>query len=362
MRDCFSAGAKMLAMVSAAAFVAVTVIVLFLFNAEHEIFNPESYKRALLEQGFYDELPAQAAGQLASSLSAGGVEELGAAAVYFRSLKPQDWEIILSGLFTQEWLQSQMESAIDQFFSYLDSDRPALEIIVSLAEPKIRLQGEPGMRAFQQMLNAQPPCTQEQLLAMSQAALMNGIENMPICQPPEDLVADFRPEIQAGLNQVATSLPNEVNLGDRLLSAQPDSAGISPPDPRANLRRTRALIRISPLLPAALLLLITICGVRSLREWLLWWGIPLLLAGLAALGAGLIAGPLVSRWITEPFITAAELPPDLAQAVSGIVQSLAGSVLRSSMVPGGILALVGLAMALVGLVIRPRSPGFRRQG
>ncbi len=352
MRVYFSAGAKMLALASAAAFIAATMIVIYLFNAERQVFDPESYKRALLEQGFYADLPARVAGPLASALSAGGGEVLGGTAVYFRELEPQDWEIILSGLFTREWLRAQTESAIDQYFTYLDSDHPEPDIIVSLAEPKVRLQGEPGLRAFLQMLNAQPDCTQEQLLEIAQAALMNGIGDMPLCRPPEDLIDDFRPEIQAGLNQVAAALPSEVNLGQRPASAPADPTGPTQ-DPRANLRLARALIRLSPLLPAALLLSIALFGVRSFRGWLLWWGIPLLLAGLAALGAGLIAAPLVTRWIADALLTAADLPPEFLEAISGVAQSLTGSVLRASLAQSGFLALVGMGMSVVGLAIRP---------
>jgi hypothetical protein len=343
----------MLALAFAAAFIAVTAIILFLFNAERQVFNPESYKRALLERQIYDQLPALIAGQLASSMR----ETSAGAANYFRNLTRQDWEIILAGLLTPEWLRAQTEHAIDQYFAYLDSVEPAPRIIVSLVEVKVRLQGEPGMRAVMQMLRAQPDCTQEQLLSMAQEALFGGIENMPLCMPPQDLLDEFRPGLQAGLNELSAQVPNEVDLGSRIKGAPVDAPAAPPAeDPRPGIRRARVLIRLSPLLPAALILLVTVFAVRSFRDWLLWWGIPLLLAGLAALALGLVAAPLFSGWIEGIFSGNVDLPPELAALAAGVGQDLAGAAIRPAMLQGGLLALLGLAMSFLGLVIRPPAP------
>ncbi len=356
MRDFLTVSSRLIALAFGAAFVLTSAVVLLLWNADHQVFNPQAFKRALLEQKVYERLPSLVAEQLTVSLSRQPAGKESSLPVFFYNLKQQDWKIILSGLMTPQWLQAQAEGVIDQVFAYLDSVQPAPSIKVSLVELKIRFQGEPGMRAFFQMLHAQPACTQDQLAEIARAAILGNLENIPVCNPPEDLVSQFRPEIQQGLNQVAAMIPDEIDLGAQLQGA---TAGGAPAnDPRPIIRQARLLIRLSPLIPAALLLLVTVFGVRSLRDWLLWWGLLLLLAGLAALALGILAGPAISQYITNALsvgrVPGAGLAPGFAQVGASIGRALAAAAVHSTLLQATLIALIGFGMVVVGLLIRPR--------
>ncbi len=356
MRDFLTVSSRLIALAFGAAFVLTSAVVLLLWNADHQVFNPQAFKRALLEQKVYERLPSLVAEQLTVSLSRQPAGTNSGIPVFFYNLEQQDWEIILSGLMTPQWQQAQVEGVIDQVFASLDSDQAGLSIKVSLVELKIRFQGEPGMRAFLQMLHAQPACTQEQLAEIAQAALLGSPENIPLCNPPTDLVSQFRPEIQQGLNQVAAMIPDEIDLGAQLQGAV--AGGAPANDLRPDIRRARLLIRFSPLIPSALLLLVTLFGVRSLRGWLLWWGLLLLLAGLAALALGILAGPAIYYYIVNTLAAGGEagtgMVPGLIQVGAGIAQALAAAVVRSTLLQAALITLIGFGMVVVGLLIRPR--------
>ncbi len=74
------------------------------------------------------------------------------------------------------------------------------------------------------------------------------------------------------------AIPDQLTL----LSAPPQN------DPRDKLQTARMVMRLSPILPLGFLLLMTIITVRSLKNWLDWWGIPLFITGglTAFSGAG----------------------------------------------------------------------------
>jgi len=259
-------------------------------------------------------------------------------------------------LMTPQWLQGQTENAIDQVFAYLDSNQPEPSVKISLAEPKIRFQGEPGMRAFLQMLRAQPDCTPLQLMEIAHAALTGGLGNIPLCNPPEELIGQFQPEIQAGLSQVGAMLPTQVALEAQMLGS---TSGSPKNDPRPGLRAARLLIRLSPLLLAGLLLLVTIFAVRSIRDWLLWWGVLFLLSGLAALALGGLARALISQAISSALTPGGPagtgLVQGFAQIAADLGQALSTAVIRSTLVQALVIFAVGSGMAVLGLLIRPRS-------
>ena len=58
-------------------------------------------------------------------------------------------------------------------------------------------------------------------------------------------------------------------------------------DPQVMRQRIDTGIRFSPLLVLCLLLLVAVFGVRSLRGWLRWWGIPIFIAAFITLSAGI---------------------------------------------------------------------------
>lgn len=354
--------AKVFASIAAALFVIVTVVVLLLTNAERQLLSPDLYKRALVQQHIYERFPSLVAEQIAGQMTH-TAEQGGGPPAQIKQLSQADWEAILSDLVPARWLQIQAETAIDQAFSYLQSDAPAATVKVSLAEVKARVAGEEGVSAALRVVRSWPPCSDEQIAAWAGARL----EELPSCRPPEDVITAFAPQVKQLLGTVAAQeIPDELDLTQAFTGgigageALPSDATGLQDDPRLEFKRILLGVRLSPLLPVALLLLITLFGVRSFKGLLRWWGIPLLLAGV--LGVGLaFALPSMMNWaiansgVAEVADFAAR---GMVQAGLDLGRHVVRAIVNSIAVQAGVITLAGLAL----LGISGRVAGGPRRG
>lgn len=318
--------AKFIAFVFAVLLVVVAVAVLPLFNAGLHLFGPDVYKRALAEQNIYERIPALAAEQLDLQLhyTGPGLEEGEASTpepgegppVMFQNISRADWEQLLSTLLPADWLKAQTESALDQAFAMLESTDPESNVTISLVELKAHIGGEAGVAAFLQFVQAQPPCSTEELTAWDDA----GEAALPTCRPPEEILTAATPQIQAMLAEVVAGLPDEADLsqtfqgGGESAPGEPSvpNSGEPPPDPRTTLQLIRFVLRLSPSLPVALLLLVALFGASSGKALLRWWGIPLLAVGLIGVIEALMLVPAMQTGYAT--FAAGKIPPYISES------------------------------------------------
>ncbi|MBI1801992.1 MAG: hypothetical protein HYR71_10240, partial [Chloroflexi bacterium] len=275
----------------------------------------------------------------------------GGAPVYFIMLNGSDYEMIVSSLLPAGALQTMVEDVIGQAFAYLDFKTDTIKI--SLVALKQRATGDAGINVLLRLLRAQPACTAQQLAQW--AGLVGGasLGAMPICRVPDEIITGAAPLIRQGLAQILSTVPDEAVLLSAPQSG--NQAGQSAPgatsapqaeDPRVAIQRARTFISLSPLVPAALLLLVTVFGVRSRKGWLRWWGIPLLLAGLIGVGMALAAAPLAD-WAYPTYVVA-KLPPVVGpgarRMVGDRIRRIAGALAGSLGLSASIVALAGLAL------------------
>jgi len=120
----------------------------------------------------------------------------------------------------------------------------------------------------------------------------------------------------------------------------------------------RLAIRLSPLLPLALLLLVTLFGVRSLKGFLRWWGIPLLIVGvIAVVGAAMI--PLLLNWAIVTYgssLTTGLITPEVINLAIEMVSNVIGSLALAILIQAAILALLGLVFIIVSFFVKKRQP------
>ncbi|MCK7480869.1 MAG: hypothetical protein M0C28_29395 [Candidatus Moduliflexus flocculans] len=119
------------------------------------------------------------------------------------------------------------------------------------------------------IINAQPDCTLEQLLQMGMGFFSGDIA---LCKPPEEMMGLIAPMIESQLQFVTTAIPDQVVL---VSTENSDSQG----DPRIRLNGARLVMKWSPILPILFLVTLTALAVRSLPDWLKWWGYPFLAIG-----------------------------------------------------------------------------------
>jgi len=322
---------KVLAGVCAILFVISGVTAIMFFNIERKAFSSETYKTAFKEQGLYDDAPA-----IFTEIMLTSATDSGQMSVLLSVLNRDQLELVISSLLPPEQLEALIGDTFDSFFDFLNGDIDS--ITVNLLPIKLSLGGEGGVRAFTQIMLAQPDCTLEQAFSMAMGGF--SMENgLALCKPPQEVMAVITPIIGTQLQIMASNFPDELTLaGDR-------QAGLS--DFRSRLDKVRAVMQLTPAIPLILLFAITAFAVRSLNEWLRWWGWPFIITGgLSTLLA--IAGTPVVRLFMERVILQgnADMPPVFLDMMRGVVGSLAGLILSPIAFEGILLAAIGIGMII----------------
>jgi hypothetical protein len=403
----FTVIARFFASIFSILFVITTILALLLTTINRQMFNANLYKNALAEQNIYERFPSTLGIILTSSISfnpcagnpmacedispelkacyeqavgneryitlAGGQDQptdaeqariqacldqydspaqtatLGGSGggnwmpSFLQNLTAENWQAILTILLPPDNLQTMTESTLDQMFAYLNGETDT--VTVPLDKLKERLTDPAGIDLIMQLINSQPPCTEQVLEQLVQ--MVSGTSNggMVLCKPPEVLVPIVVLLLQEQLNAVATQLPDKATI------IKPPPPGTIPPgtspfgaDPLTTVRIIRLMMRLSPLLPLAFLLLVTLFAVRSIKSWMRWWGIPIFVSGTVALSVGISALPALNMaWI---MYIVPRIPPFIPADIAGIGQELARSIAHTITEMIGLWAIILLAVGL----------------
>ena len=326
---------KFIAGICAVLFIITGVMALLLFNIERKAFSSATYKQAFENQNLYARMPSI----LANTLSVTIVQNQNTP-TFIKTLTLTDWEAAISSMLPPEELKAITDDALDSIFDYIN--RRADSVTISVIPLKSHFVGASGVEVVKQVLRAQPACTAEQLQAIAIGFLSGG--DIILCSPPEDVLTLLTPIIESQIQIMTVAIPDEVTLISSVLSGTPN-------DPRLRLNNVRLLMLLSPLLPAAFLLGITIFAVRSLKEWLTWWGWPIFITGAGGLLVAMLGSPVIG-FIVRNFMQiqgAGFIPPSLLTTMQETASSVTREILKPVTLEGLILALIGLAMAIVAM-------------
>ena len=310
---------KFLAFCFAAGLILTSVIVLFLINFERHLFNPRIYKQITRKENIYQELPSILAQQIihvnrynpcldnremceGESPDTDQTADEGGLPQYLKNLEAEDWEQFLSSLLKPEWMETETENLIDQLFLYLNNEESALNLKISMVEIKAHLRSEEGRAILLSLLHAQPACTEAQLQSLMDdtASQDFSLDALLLCRPPQDLIEEMNSDIGSHFEEIIEELPDEINPASSLFDEEsPNSAASQEDDFRRALGWVRLGIHLSPMLPIICLLMMTLFAVRSLNNFLKWWGIPILISGFCALIIGLLVCPLMDWTLTN---------------------------------------------------------------
>jgi len=331
---------KIIAGICAVLFVISGGIALFAFNIESKAFNSATYKQAFENQKLYERMPEILANALHTSIA-----ENVNTAPYLKPLTVEDWRATITSLLPPEEIKTLTDDALDSVFNYLNGN--ADSAVISLLSFKRHLASPAGMEVVKQILRAQTDCTAEQLLQLG-LGLLSG--QIGLCNPPAEFIGLLNPLIESQLHVMTLTIPDEVTL---ISGAQNTPAN----DPRINLDRARAVMKVTPFFPLFFLFGVSAFAIRSLVEWLKWWGYPFLFTGAISSVTALLGAPtfglIVERLLQNQ--GAGFIPPIFFSTMRETVSAVTSQILKPVAIEGLILAAVGLSMVLVAIFILKRK-------
>lgn len=331
--------AHVLAAGCAILFVISAVLVLLAVNIQAQAFSADTYKQAFEEQRLYERMPAI----LATTIT-GYVAENASALPFLQLLTPEDWQNNIVLLLPPDDLRAMANQALDSTFDYLNGRSNS--VVITLVPVKAHLAGESGVQLVLQILRRQPACTAEQLTQMA-LGFFGG--QIALCNPPEQALGIMLPFIQTQVQSMSAVFPNELTLVSPALNG-------TAADPRTELNTVRSIVRFTPFVPLLLLLAIAAFAVRTLVEWLTWWGWPLMFAGGASALIGLLGSPVIGGILQVLMQTQRFFP--LPRAFASLIAETASGVAQQMLIPvlvqGLILGVLGLAMVIFAFLLSHR--------
>lgn len=345
MEGYFTRLLKILAWTCAVLFVFTTGIALLTFNVEWRLFNPELYLRAFESQNLYERIPALAAETLVSTAAYDPCAERptdcdkqGGLPGYLKLISAEDWQSIIGAVVSPDMLKSLTEDAFTSTFAYLNGETESA--VITMTDFKAHLNGPSGFDAVMRLLHSQPACTFQDILDMGTGDL-SGTKHLILCNPPEEMLLVVEPLVRAELQFLAASIPDTVTV------IPAGAEGMQ--NPITTLRVARSIMRFSPILPIGLLFLISVFAVRSLKSWLHWWGIPLLVSGLLGLIFAVAVHPIflwAFRAYLEPSFSPA-IPQSLVDASRDLMNAVLSGVAAPIAFQSILLVLIGGTMVAV---------------
>lgn len=336
---------KIIAGICAVLFVISGVIALFAFNIETKAFNSATYQQAFEKQNLYERMPEILANALYTSIA-----EDANANIYLQSLTVADWQATITSLLPPDEIKTLTDDALNSVFNYLNGN--ADSTVISLLPFKRQLAGPAGMEVVKQILRTQPDCTAQQLLQLG-LGLLGG--DIGVCNPPKELMGLLSPLIESQLQVMTLTIPDEVTL---ISGAQNNPAA----DPRINLDRARALMKVTPFFPLAFLFGISIFAIRSLMDWLKWWGYPFLVTGALSSLTAMIEAPtfglIVQRMLQNQ--VSGLMPPNLFSTLRETVSTVTSQILKPVVIEGLILGILGLGMIVVAMYLAKKREFLAR--
>lgn len=152
----------------------VFAIWLTIFNLKYFFFQPSFYKYLFQQSDFYHQIQSTIPSLLGDQIN--NILGIDVLSVIDRG----ELEMIVSRIITEDFLKTNIESAIDNVFGYFTDQQNELRLVISLGDLKERLKSEYPiiMRRYMESL---PVCTEEQMQLLSED---QSIENIPQCIPP----------------------------------------------------------------------------------------------------------------------------------------------------------------------------------
>lgn len=341
------------------ALIIFTIPSIFVLPAELVLFQPYSYKRALIDQRFYDRFPDILSRALIEAHALPSSPGLDQQALSY--LSQDDYSRFFGMIFPRDWLQTQAETIIQNFWDFMNFKRGDLSLPLDLRLVKERLSGDQGAAISQQIVDKWPDCTADMLGRVVGLLLQGQLQGVPICRPPDMVRPAFENLVTSSLHTLAAGMPETFDLAGPLTGGQSGSSPLVPSFWTIYRVYTvlRWLFRFMPVFALAILVWMVLISWRSLPDLLLWSGQPLLTAGLVSLFLALISflflNPLAARLFSN---SVSLLPGAFREPLANLLLEVANRSAAWSVLAAFSVVVVSLLLLVLSRVFEQQADDF----
>jgi hypothetical protein len=293
-----------------ASLIAVAVVLaapgIWVVAAADTISSADTYKNGLADQNIYEDIVPIALPALARAL-----EKEGASPAIITnintirsSIDADTWRNITNALVPPDWLQAEVESAIDNTILKLD-DPETESYIANVATLQDRLTGRTGEGVIEAIIDGAEPCTNVELETLASLSDTNAT-GLPVCQPPDDV----RPVMVNQLTMLFESFADEIGRWDGTINNLTGWSDYDFETVSMAVETFERTLFLGYLIPLTLLALAVALNVRSYPAFARWVGPTLIAIGIVAmLPLPVIRGEITSESVTV--LNESELEPEV---------------------------------------------------
>lgn len=277
-----------------------------------------------------------------------------------KNLDRDDWIKIQKEILPEDLVREWIRVTVDGVYGWIDNQQASPDIVWDL-KPLVSNMEQNGEAVIMIAYNSLEPCTEKEIRELIQKIRTSppGTEitydlcrlPMDIPTPEESYGQDQMDGFLSSLQALVFNIPREIDVG-KMLSSNSNADPQAALETKQQLRLLRLVMNLSPLVSLALMMLILLFGIRSLKELGKWWGIPVLLGSLISAGCVLLQGPFVNRFLSNGLL--ADLPLMLRPYIERIFLVLSRQIFQKVFWHSVGLFLLGIG--LIVLMILARSP------
>jgi hypothetical protein len=326
---------------------------LFSIPAEQILLNPTAYKQALAAQNVYEQAPALLGSLLAQSSNRaipGSGDQILAA------LQGARFDAVMRQVFPPDWIQSQAEGLIDQFWAFFNLRSPEFHLLVDLRPVKQHLTGPDSPQIISAIVQGLPACSANDLLDFTLKAVSGEAQGLPMCRPPDAFLSLTNQLVGGMLGGAAGLLPDQMDLASGLTIARLFSSTRPAQNLQLGFRLYRVWRQANPFLPwvaLGFLALLLWLSLRTPQGPLFWGGAALLLPGLLVLFLAILAGAWLVRFIPSVLIRITGDHLTILDALVAALGQVTGRFTLAVVISALVVMVLGLL--LLGLSIYQRE-------
>ncbi|MBN1265874.1 MAG: hypothetical protein JXA25_10305 [Anaerolineales bacterium] len=254
----------------------------------------------------------------------------------------EDQILISKLLLPKEWAAAEIKTNTNELYTWLNGqvDYPKLVLHTgSLSESMTMVRADMVARV---LIGSWPGCSPEVVSGYQTGELSKEEFLSSACKPAEERAQEYMiNQLKESLMDMYKDLPDETALLQR-----PDQRRLVELDQtRENILRVFKIMMWSWLIPVFLLGVVMVLRVRSWRNLGLWWGVPLLVAGLLSIPAALFV-PRLGEVLIRVIDRNADQPLPRIQLLGPMLQELFTHARRMILIPASILIIGGLILVL----------------